>query len=101
MRLPIHSTLTCGLLLATSEHDERLRDAASVLKEVMQTPDQTIPQELLERAHCAVIVLGLKRGAFIFGARYEKDYVSCRKKSRVGWTAPGTVRIEGGVSVFN
>lgn len=62
----------------------------------METPDQAIPQELLDRAHCAVIVPGLKRGAFIFGARYGKGYVSCRKKNLVGWTAPGTARIEGG-----
>ncbi len=96
MRVPVLSILTCGFLLAASEHDGRLRDAASVLHEVMETPDQAIPQELLDRAQCAVIVPGLKRGAFIFGARYGKGYVSCRKKNRVGWTAPGTVRIEGG-----
>jgi SH3 domain-containing YSC84-like protein 1 len=96
MRLPMLWILSCSLLLAASEHNERLRNAASVLQEVMQAPDQAIPQELLDRAHCAVIVPGLKRGAFIFGARYGKGYVSCRKKSRVGWTAPATVRIEGG-----
>ncbi|HSB13837.1 MAG TPA: lipid-binding SYLF domain-containing protein [Bryobacteraceae bacterium] len=61
----------------------------------METPDRAIPQELLDRAHCSVIVPGLKRGFLIFGARYGKGYVSCRNKSRVGWTAPGTVRIEG------
>lgn len=96
MRVAILSILTCGSLLAASEHDKRLRDAASVLQEVMETPDQAIPQELLDRSQCAVVVPGLKKGAFIFGARYGKGYVSCRKKSRVGWTAPGTVRIEGG-----
>lgn len=96
MRLPIFAILSCGFLLAASEHEERLSDAAAVLQEIMETPDQAIPQELLDRAHCAVIVPGLKRAAFIVGARYGKGYVSCRKKSRVGWTAPGTVRIEGG-----
>ncbi|MBI4907850.1 MAG: lipid-binding SYLF domain-containing protein [Acidobacteria bacterium] len=96
MRLLTLSLLTCGFLWAGAAHQERVRDAASVLREVMETPDQAIPQELLNRAHCAVIVPGLKRAAFILGARYGKGYVSCRKKSRVGWTAPGTVRIEGG-----
>jgi lipid-binding SYLF domain-containing protein len=36
------------------------------------------------------------KGAFIVGAKYGKGFLSCRKKSGVGWTAPGTVRVEGG-----
>ena len=67
-----------------------------MLREVLEAPDQLIPQELLDRAVCVVIVPGMKKGAFIFGARYGKGYIACRKKSRIGWTAPGTVRIEGG-----
>ncbi len=43
-----------------------------------------------------VIVPGLKKAAFVFGARYGKGYVTCRKESSVGWTAPATVRVEGG-----
>jgi len=35
-------------------------------------------------------------GAFIVGAKYGKGFVSCRKKDGVGWSAPGSVRIEGG-----
>lgn len=96
LRILLVLWLGLGLLYGASEHDERLRNAAAVLKEVMQAPDQAIPQELLDKAHCAVIVPGLKRGAFIIGARYGKGYLSCRKKTGVGWTAPGTVRIEGG-----
>jgi lipid-binding SYLF domain-containing protein len=62
----------------------------------MATPDKAIPQDLLEKAHCIVIVPGLKKGAFIVGGKYGKGYLSCRKKKGVGWSAPGTVRIEGG-----
>jgi lipid-binding SYLF domain-containing protein len=51
---------------------------------------------MLENAHCIVIVPGLKTGAFLFGAKYGKGYLSCRNKSGTGWSAPGTVRIEGG-----
>jgi len=96
LRVLMVSGLSLGLAHGASEHEERLQDAAIVLKEVMQAPDRAIPQELLDKAHCAVIVPGLKRGAFIFGARYGKGYVSCRKEGGVGWSAPGTVRIEGG-----
>jgi lipid-binding SYLF domain-containing protein len=88
--------ISAGLLFAANEQDERLRNAVAVLKEVMDTPDQAIPQDLLDRAHCIVIVPGMKKGAFIIGAKYGKGYLSCRKKGGAGWTAPGTVRIEGG-----
>jgi lipid-binding SYLF domain-containing protein len=81
---------------AQPEHVKRLEAAATVFEEIMSVPDKAIPQELLDKAHCVAVVPGLKRGAFIFGAKYGKGYFSCRKKSGVGWTAPATVRIEGG-----
>jgi lipid-binding SYLF domain-containing protein len=43
-----------------------------------------------------VLVPGLKKGAFIFGAKFGRGFVSCRKKGGVGWSAPGAVRVEGG-----
>ncbi len=90
-----HVFFICSVF-AASDHKERLKETAAVLQEIMKAPDKAIPQDLLDRAHCAVIVPGMKRGAFIVGARYGKGYISCRKKSGAGWTAPGTIRIEGG-----
>jgi lipid-binding SYLF domain-containing protein len=84
------------LLGKENETAKRLEEAAAVFSEVMATPDKAIPQDLLEKAHCIVIVPGLKKGAFIVGGKYGKGYLSCRKKKGVGWSAPGTVRIEGG-----
>jgi lipid-binding SYLF domain-containing protein len=78
------------------EPTKRLDEAASVFSEIMATPDRGIPDELLENASCIVIVPNLKTGAFILGGKYGKGYLSCRNKSGVGWSAPGTVRIEGG-----
>src|SRR4029079_8168069 len=75
---------------------KRLDEAAAVFAEIMATPDKGIPQDLLEKAHCIVIVPGLKTAAFVFGGKYGKGYLSCRNKNNVGWSAPGTVRIEGG-----
>jgi lipid-binding SYLF domain-containing protein len=85
-----------GLVSAEPEYVDRLNNAAAVLREIMDTPDQAIPQELLDRSECVVIVPGVKKVAFIVGARYGKGYMSCRNKNGPGWTAPGTVRIEGG-----
>ena len=75
---------------------DRLHDAATVLTEVMRTPDKGIPEDLLASAHCLVIVPGLKQGAFIVGAKFGKGFVSCREKNGSGWSAPGAVRVEGG-----
>ena len=84
-----------GLLFAQSEHEKRLVEAADVLQEVMDTPDKGIPQDLLDKAQCAVIVPGLKKGAFLVGAKYGRGFMLCRTGG-VGWSAPGSVRVEGG-----
>ncbi len=79
-----------------SDAAKRLAAAATAFQEVMGTPDKAIPQDLLNRAQCIIIVPGLKKGAFIFGAKYGKGFFSCRKKDGVGWTSPGSIRVEGG-----
>jgi SH3 domain-containing YSC84-like protein 1 len=84
------------LLAADNEPAKRLDEAAAVLSEIMAAPDKGIPQELIEKAHCIVIVPDLKTAAFVVGGKYGKGYLSCRHKSEAGWSAPGTVRIEGG-----
>jgi lipid-binding SYLF domain-containing protein len=99
MRTLLVVALTFAPLLVAEEAKEsvrRLRDSAAVFSEIMGTPDKGIPQELIEKAHCIVIVPGLKKGAFVVGGQYGKGYMSCRNKSGEGWSAPGTVRIEGG-----
>jgi lipid-binding SYLF domain-containing protein len=78
------------------EPAERLREAAAVFSEIMAATDTSIPQDLLTNAHCIVIVPGLKTGAFIVGGKYGKGYLSCRNPTGKGWSAPGTIRIEGG-----
>jgi lipid-binding SYLF domain-containing protein len=97
MKLKLIAAVTLGAgLLSAAEAPERLEAAADSLKEVMGIPDKTIPQDLLERAQCIVIVPGLKKGAFFVGAKYGKGFVSCRRPGGVGWSAPGAVRVEGG-----
>jgi lipid-binding SYLF domain-containing protein len=97
MRTILLATLALAPLLAKdSEPVKRLDEAAAVFSEVMATPDKGIPEDMLANAHCIVIVPGLKTAAFVLGGKYGKGYLSCRNKSGVGWSAPGTVRIEGG-----
>jgi SH3 domain-containing YSC84-like protein 1 len=94
--LALTPLLITPLLAMDNDSVKRLNESAAVFSEVMATPDKGIPQELLENAHCIVIVPGLKTAAFIFGGKYGKGYLSCRNKSGAGWSAPATVRIEGG-----
>jgi lipid-binding SYLF domain-containing protein len=97
MKLAVAAVLLCApALWAVDDNTRRLEDAASVFAEVMGTPDRAIPQELLGKAHCIVIVPGMKSAAFVFGGKYGKGYLLCRAKSGAGWSAPAAVRIEGG-----
>jgi len=84
------------LMAKDNEAAKRLDAAAAVFSEVMSAPDKGIPQEMLEHAHCIVIVPDEKTAAFIVGGKYGKGVLSCRNKVGPGWSAPGTVRIEGG-----
>jgi lipid-binding SYLF domain-containing protein len=94
----VATTLALAPLVASDNDDavKRLAVASTVLSEIMAAPDKGIPEELLEKAHCIVIVPELKTAAFGAGGKYGKGYLSCRNKSGAGWSAPGTVRIEGG-----
>ncbi len=87
---------TSGLLHAAGDAAKRLDDAADMLTEIMSAPDKGIPQDLLSKAECVVLVPGLKKGAFIVGAKYGKGFMLCRKASSVGWSAPAAIRVEGG-----
>jgi lipid-binding SYLF domain-containing protein len=88
--------VTGSMLYAAPDAPKRLDDAADVLSEIMSAPDKGIPQDLLAKSECIVIVPGLKKGAFIVGAKYGKGFMLCRKTGGVGWSAPGSIRVEGG-----
>jgi lipid-binding SYLF domain-containing protein len=93
----VATTLALAPLVASeNEPGKRLHAASAVLSEVMAAPDKAIPDELLENAHCIVIVPELKTAAFVAGGKYGKGFLSCRNKTGAGWSAPGAVRIEGG-----
>jgi len=98
MKFRLIAALALGatFLSAASDAPKRLQSAAQALKEVMAISDKSIPQDLLNKAQCMVIIPDLKKAAFLVGGKYGKGFVSCRKKGGVGWSAPGAVRVEGG-----
>ncbi|HEY3442201.1 MAG TPA: lipid-binding SYLF domain-containing protein [Paludibaculum sp.] len=78
-----------------AEAIKRVEASTRVMEEIMASPDKGIPKDLLDKAHCVVVVPGLKTGGFIVGAKYGKGVVACRKDGG-GWRGPATVRVEGG-----
>lgn len=74
----------------------RLKSASQVFQQIMATPDRAIPQEILEGARCIVIIPGMKKGAFVFGANYGKGVATCRSESGQKWGPPLFVTIGGG-----
>jgi lipid-binding SYLF domain-containing protein len=97
MRFILVAALAIGPLMAQgNKQAKRLDQATLVMSEIMATPDKAIPRDLMEKAHCIVVVPSEKSAAFLVGAKFGTGYLSCRKASGVGWSAPATIRIEGG-----
>ena len=97
MRKLAFGLLFCSsvVLFAADTAQERLADATNVFNEIMAVPDKAVPQELLETAHCIIIVPGMKQAAFGVGAKWGRGYAVCRQ-NRAGWSAPAAIRVEGG-----
>jgi lipid-binding SYLF domain-containing protein len=90
-------TGACLVYAADKNPDaERLDRAAEVFQEVMAAPDRGVPQDLLDKSACIVVVPGLKKGAFVIGAKFGRGFFACRAKSGTGWSAPAAIRVEGG-----
>jgi lipid-binding SYLF domain-containing protein len=76
--------------------DDRLDASADTLTDMMRAADKGIPQDLLDKAHCVVVVPGMKKAGFIFGAKYGRGFAVCRRSGGSGWSAPAAMRVEGG-----
>ena len=78
--LALTAAIACSPILADddSKTGERLNNAATLFSEVMGTPDRAIPQGLLNKAYCVVLVPGLKKAAVIVGGKYGRGYAVCR-----------------------
>jgi lipid-binding SYLF domain-containing protein len=74
---------------------DRLGAASDVLTDMMQASDKGIPQDLLNKAQCVIIVPNLKKAGFVIGGKYGRGFAMCRKAG-TGWSAPAGMRIEGG-----
>ena len=75
---------------------DRVKDAGEVLKEVLNIPDN-IPQDLLDKAECVVVLPSVKKGAFGVGGSYGRGVMICRSGEHYKgkWGAPALYALEG------
>lgn len=80
-----------------AKDDDRLRNCGTVLKEILDVPDD-IPQDLLDKADCVVVFPSVLKAAFIVGGSYGRGAMSCRRGDdfRGPWGAPTMMALEGG-----
>jgi len=80
-----------------SKEAERLEQATEVLQEILNAPDRSVPRDLVDRSHCVLIIPSMLKAGFVFGGRYGKGVVSCRKDQDSGpWGPPSMVTLGGG-----
>jgi lipid-binding SYLF domain-containing protein len=104
MKKLIFPALSLGLSLlipasaiAASTHEDlqdRVDAAKLVLDQILTTPDNTIPLNILNMAKCVAVIPSLKKGAFLVGAEYGRGVVTCRTGH--GWSAPAFITLAGG-----
>jgi lipid-binding SYLF domain-containing protein len=92
--------LTFALVLpafASNEHEqERVKESGEVLKEILNIPDD-IPQDLLDKAECIIVLPSVKKGAFGVGASYGRGVMICRSGEHYTglWGPPAMYALEG------
>ena len=76
--------------------EDRVKDAGVVLKEILNIPDN-IPQDLLDKAECVIILPSVKKGAFGIGGSYGRGIMVCRggEHYKGTWGAPALYALEG------
>jgi len=83
---------------ANKDKDEdRLKECGTVLKEILDIPDN-IPQDLLDKADCVVVYPSVLKAAFVVGGSYGRGAMTCRKGENFAgaWSAPTMMALEGG-----
>ncbi|MGA7624100.1 MAG: lipid-binding SYLF domain-containing protein [Candidatus Acidiferrales bacterium] len=96
MSLSLAVLLAIPLPAQTKECD-RVDNAGTVMKEIMDIPDD-IPQSVIDKAYCVVVLPSVLKLAFVFGASYGRGVMTCRsgENFRGPWGAPSMMALEGG-----
>jgi SH3 domain-containing YSC84-like protein 1 len=91
------AALTAVIVGAQGKEEDRLRACATVLKEILDIPDD-IPKELLDKTECVIVFPSVKKVAVGVGGSYGRGAITCRTgDNHTGpWSAPAMFALEGG-----
>jgi len=78
-----------------SDIDKRIEASATVINEIMATPDKAIPDKVMSDAKCVAVIPSMVKVAFIVGGNHGKGIATCRTESG-SWSAPAPITITGG-----
>ncbi len=93
LRVVLFALIASGVALAETAA-QRVESAATVLNEIMATPDKGIPSEILGSAKCVAVVPSLLKGGFVVGVMHGRGVATCHTPS--GWSAPAPLTTTGG-----
>jgi lipid-binding SYLF domain-containing protein len=99
MLSPVLALAMIGLPLPAQDKKEaeRLENCGTVLKEILDIPDN-IPQDLLDKSECVVVYPSVLKAAFVIGGSYGRGAMTCRTGEHYTgpWSAPTMMALEGG-----
>jgi SH3 domain-containing YSC84-like protein 1 len=100
MLSPLLALAIVGLPLSAAQDKkevERLQNCGTVLKEILDIPDD-IPQDLLDKAECVIVYPSVLKAAFVIGGSYGRGAMACRTGEHYTgpWSAPTMMALEGG-----
>lgn len=97
LSLLLITTLAASSAFAQKDENKRIQISGQVMTEILNVPDD-IPQDLLNKAECVIVLPSVKKFAFGFGGSYGRGVMSCRsgKNFNGRWSAPTMMALEGG-----
>jgi SH3 domain-containing YSC84-like protein 1 len=90
-------SLIAAPVFAQNKEQDRVANAGSVMKEILNIPDD-IPQSVIDKADCVVVLPSVIKFAFGFGGSYGRGVMTCRSGEdfKGHWGAPTMIALEGG-----
>lgn len=79
-----------------AKESDRVRDAITVLDEVMGAGDSSIPRDLLEKAEAIAVFPSLVKAGFVVGGQFGRGVISARDAQNRSWSAPAFLTVTGG-----
>ncbi len=97
LSLAVFVVLSSAVLGAQNKEQDRLENCGVVMQEILDVPDN-IPQELLDKAECAIVIPSMTKIAMGIGGSYGRGAMVCRSGETFNgpWGAPAMYAIEGG-----